>query len=348
MGNSSVPSPKRKKTVRKKRRKTLDILIYLFIALVVFTGYQPVKEYFASKLLDYTYLQYGVLEDQITTDALLIKTEQIVSGSGSSVLSPIVGEGERAANGQVIASAGFSGNKQNLRAPFAGMVSYKIDGLEGSLKPGCWEQISLSEVLKNILTQKEAAEQAQTQTNKKENKEKEEDKQEQNGDIVIENRLDSVKVIDNLREIYVYLEIPQRSSWPEMTEGTSFQLHFPNAIAEKASIMQVKDNGETRQVLFEIRTAKNLALSDRLQKCSLVLDSWKGYLAPVSAICYDEAQKPRIMVVKKNKIAWQEIEIVSQVGEQVVIQPLDGASLNTSTPIITNPERAKEGQKVYF
>ena len=106
------------------------------------TSYRPVRDYFSSKLLRYSYLQYSVLEDKINTSAFLIRTEKVIASSANGQIYPTLQEGERAASGEAVAYiTQGAGSKIVLNAPFAGIVSYQVDGLETSLTPGCWDHL---------------------------------------------------------------------------------------------------------------------------------------------------------------------------------------------------------------
>ena len=122
---------------------------------------------------------------------------------------------------------------------------------------------------------------------------------------------------------------------------------FQTECGKAGTIVEVKDAEAKRQVLLLLDSTKDLALNERLQDCGFVVDAQKGYIVPVSAICYDENKEAGVKIIKKNLVQRQAVEIVSQVGKSAMIKAKEG-SLNVSTLVITNPGRAKEGQRVYF
>lgn len=343
----------RKRKIR--RNRVLDLLAFCLLLIFGSMFFLPIKEYISGKMLDYVYLEEGVLEDKISTHGVMIYDSKVVQASGAGQWQAVVQEGERVADGELVGYLVSGSSKKPVYANSPGAVSYQIDGLEAVLTPAHADSIDLDKILALLEPVPE---------NKKANA-KDNSAAQENGSIAQEEILGTgkglFKIIDNLSDVYFFVRVDDAnrslSLEPEsqvtivlpalagqkQEDGQNIAGQTDSARKQKATVVSVLQSPNGTQVLLKIKRNDIVLSGERKVAIELVLDSIKGGIVPKKAIFYDEAGKPWVFVVKKSRVAKVEVEVVGTVGDMAAI-----SGITAGTPVITNPSLAKENQKVYF
>ena len=335
------------KTKHKKRKvqrnKTVDLLVFLLLLILVTTFFIPLKDYFAAKMLNFATVSEGVLEDKIAAEGIIIYDSKVVQASGGGEWRPIVAEGERVADGALVGYLVSGGSKKPVYAGAPGAVSYQIDGLERVLTPSQADSVDLDKIL-GLLDETEHSSQNQESSQE---------------EAVLGAGKGLFKIIDNLSDVYFLVRIKDPNKSVALEPEQRIRIRLPEGQQQKeesqtgtvevidsrlsATVVSVNQRVDGVQILFKIKRNDIVLSGERKMTVDILLDSIKGNIVPNKAIFYDQAGKPYVYVVKRSRLAIAEVEVVGTIDDMSVIE-----GLAVGTAVVTNPSLAKENQKVYF
>ncbi|HWJ02229.1 MAG TPA: HlyD family efflux transporter periplasmic adaptor subunit, partial [Verrucomicrobiae bacterium] len=138
------------KVIRWLRR----VFVYGLVILVLSLAGLWLKDIIKATQIIVVTTQKGALEAPVDIEAWVINSEQVVTSSYAGQIDKVVPEGDRARKGSLVArviSQGINGQgkgvKNDLYSPGSGLVSYRVDGLEGLFTPKNVQDWELSKFL---------------------------------------------------------------------------------------------------------------------------------------------------------------------------------------------------------
>jgi putative membrane fusion protein len=312
-----------------ERSKTL--LLIIVVLFIVFYVRGPFRAFVQQFFVKTTQVEVSVLEDKQDAEFLLIRNEKAVSSELRGTFEKSSAEGERvnkdAVVGYLTVTTGTSLEKTErlpVTAPYTGIVSYHTDGYESICNPETWPALDLNKLveLQKGLSSGKSGE------NKKE------------GAIAPGQAL--FKIMDNLAEAYIFTEIPLPEGH-ELTVGGSVALDLAEGAPGRirGTVTQLEQKNELTRLLIEMPPMPQLN-EYRKVKGSIVVKSIEGAIVDKWVLAEKEGRKG-IYLLENGIVVWQEVVIISQVGDKAVVEGLEKDDW-----IITMPAYVTEGQKLRF
>lgn len=114
---------------------TLDKKVYILIAVIVVVLFGYLSQ-FREQPPAVCITRYGRLADQFVGKGLLVRNEEVVYAPFAGKVDLSVKGGTRYPSGKRVLSIAGEAGEKNFFIPEAGIVSFAVDGLETTLKPG--------------------------------------------------------------------------------------------------------------------------------------------------------------------------------------------------------------------
>ncbi|MCL2678661.1 MAG: hypothetical protein FWE85_06380, partial [Clostridiales bacterium] len=129
---------------QKKRRKLrpADVAALLVLLIVVVLAALSLEDYVYGRMLKFTAVQSGVLEEKIYAQAIVMRQEYLLTAPIAGTFHPSMGEGDRANVNAVVGYVYGATSVLGVTTSRAGIVSFAVDGLETLLYP----YISLADI----------------------------------------------------------------------------------------------------------------------------------------------------------------------------------------------------------
>ena len=236
-------------------------------------------------------------------------------------IKPIKREGTRVAKNHVVFSV--AGNtaentsKKEFYAPISGLVSYHIDG---------YELLKTADDIRGLDF----------------NRMYEVEKSSTKKTVVSEKGERVAKVIDNLKPVLLYMNVPKLQKPVFAKVGDIVRVDFKDlGETTKATVVSMKDNPDGKTIFceFELVSASDKLLTNRVLNPEIyilkeaVLEISAGTIVPA-----DDKKTLGVFVLNDGIVAWRPLEVIDQQGELYYCK-----SLPEKTVIILNPDRVKVG-----
>lgn len=306
--------------VKRKPRNVLRKVILMIIGVYfIFAAYGFVHDLVIAGLVKVELVKSNVIQNTIPSTGLLVRNETIITSPYNGKLKILVKEGERVRVGQVVAQVRAlsldspNGEKLfNITAKKAGIVSFKIDGLE------------------EIYTQKnlKALDLNKIETLKPENHQIVEGSDIESGKPVF-------RIINNLDPVYIVTS--QADQKPFADEDSVLISWGTEGQSYRASIVERDLAGKKGLYLLSVSDYDNTLMILRKLDFKVITERYEGCVVPREAIIAKDG-KDGIYTLYKERVKWKSIEVEGRVGEQVVV-----SGINPDTPVVINPELVKEG-----
>lgn len=303
-------------------RKLVLSVITVYIALV---AYGFIKEIVVARLVNVEQVQSGVLQSSFTAEGILVRTEETVSSPRNGTIRRIAAEGERVRVGQVVAQVAVASldssngeTRYNIKAPKAGIVSYRIDGLESVYSYENLKELDLIKVEKLIAEYSEIK-----------------------SDGVVEEGKPVFRIINNLDPVYIIAtpqngqKLPEKQDSFQITSGSGDKL-FKATLAEKNFF------GKPNQILLRVANYDNGLMVLRKIKFDVVTERHEGHIIPISAIVKKE-EKEGIYTIYKERVKWKPVEVEGKSEDKAVI-----SGITPDTQVILSPEYVEEGVPLHI
>ncbi len=309
--------------VRRNPRRALRKIIILLIALYTgFLGYRFGHDLIITRLAGVEQVRLGVIQSSIPAHGILVRSEKVVAAPHSGKLKVLAAEGERVRVGEVVAQVVTESLDKpagetvfNLTAPWAGIISYHLDGLEEIYSPENIRELDLPglEQVKSKPEQFTAG-------------------------SPVEAGRPVLKIVNNLEPLYLIAFTENDLALPEKNKKNSLYLSFSQAEKElsQAVVQERNFRGRANQVLFSLNYQESLAVPRKIE-LQVITDRFEGYVVPAGAIVQKEG-KAGIYTVFKERVRWKKVEITGRAQEKVVI-----SGITPDIKVILNPEYVKEG-----
>ncbi|PKM81657.1 MAG: hypothetical protein CVU89_07835 [Firmicutes bacterium HGW-Firmicutes-14] len=311
--------------VRVKRKPTGVLRKLILLIIIIYIGlaaYRFIHDLVITRLAEVEKIQRGVIQTTIPAEAILIRNERALNAPGSGRLKVIVPEGERVRVGQVVAQVVSPSIESstgeillNISAPMAGVVSYRLDGLEEIYTPGNVHELDLEKVISFPSDTRQ---------------------------ILAGSRVEGgepvARIVNNLDPLYIFGEV-SGDIGTGIKENDSLSISFNNDDKDLYRATLVKKNlrEKSGRILLSIPYYEKELVTARRTKFWIVTDRHEGYYVPAQAIVKKDGTDG-IYTVYKEQVKWKQVEIIARIGENVAV-----SGVTPDIKVILNPEYVKEG-----
>lgn len=307
--------------VKRSPRQFIRKLVLLIISIyVVIVAYAFIRDLVVASLVQVEQVQQGIIQSTVAAEGILVRNEKTVSSPRSGTVKLIAADGERVRVGQVVAQVAVASLENsngvtlfNITAPRAGLVSYRVDGLEGVYSYKNLKELDLSKV----------------ETLKSETVEI------KSGSQVVEGK-PLFRIINNLDPVYVITKLKDGAVLPG--EKESFLINpGPEDKVFKAGIIERKFLGKPNQILLKVSNYDSTLLGGRKFNFKIITQRYEGNVIPAKAVVKKDG-KDGIYTVYKERVKWKAVEVEGKIEDKVVI-----FGVTPDIKVVLSPEYVKEG-----
>ena len=319
-------------TIRKRVRRFrgVDLFAVLILAVVFFVLLATGVRFVKYLVLDFAQAESNSLETLLPAEMIVIRSEYPIVAGVSGQFSVTRQEYDRVHSGDEIGYISWSQegyvteNQTALTAPHTGLIAYHSDGWEEVLQPETLENTDWQVVL-HAMAQEESAVAAAT------------DSELQSGRVV-------AKVIDNLADEYLFLTATHLPA--DLESGDSVSLRCRVAEETLTVTARVRErsylNNGDEYLLAVVSEEPERLYSLRHQAVEIIGGSTSGIMIPSSAVTYDKEDNTGVFCRSGRVLVFTPVEVLAVYGDITLVDGLDDLAL-----VVTNPERAHQGQRIY-
>jgi putative membrane fusion protein len=291
------------------------LLIFLALSLINYT-----KSWVEERMVKLAELEERELIATIALNGYILKDELLFFAPIAGELEIIALEGERISAGGKIANikGGYDSkfeqrSLKEILAPAAGIVSYEIDGLESILDIKNFHQLELVAIPEPGKSQNALINQ-------------------------VEKGQPVGKIINNLKPIVilVFLESEEEKKQVQLALQQNSQALFKvgDGSLQFVPVRLLKAHLGTGQGMMFFETNGFYQELYHLRKINLelVLEHYRGLVVDEQALVYEYEQPGLITVGKNSTYSWQPVDVVGQIGSELVI-----TGLKQGTNYVKNP-----------
>ena len=136
-----------------KAKKVFLVLLAVPVAAVILYGlwYLAGQKFVASLLAETVIAREGALETGLATDGGWFRREQVAAAPASGRLHWLAADGDRLSLGAPVAEIRTPGGEiHTVTAPMPGILSRRLDGLEGTLRPDSRAAVNVAALQENV------------------------------------------------------------------------------------------------------------------------------------------------------------------------------------------------------
>lgn len=307
------------KTKGKKRYLKDNIVKILLLIIVVWIVFMLINNQVRSMLIQTVEVKKTVLEDVDTGYGLLHGQEIAVLAAGDGPAERTMNEGQRVRKGNAV----FSVNGSISYASEAGLVSYQIDGLEGT--------DDLNSICSTNLETRYNTQQA--------------NQKEQTADCV--NGAAYAKIINTFDDVYLYLTMPRTAYVSGLETEQKIWVRFIDIEYEvQGRIKEILDAADgTRYLKLKLPNVKETVFQQRIYKIELPYNRFSAIAVPKTALVEKDGEKG-VYCLQKGFVFWKAVTVGQDWGESGLVVIEDG--LENGDFIVTTPHRVREGENIKF
>ncbi|AGB40814.1 hypothetical protein Halha_0846 [Halobacteroides halobius DSM 5150] len=301
-----ISYPKQEK-VNHKRKRGIVVWSIFFLICASLTSLVAINllGYHSSKVVT---ARYQMLRKEFKTNGLLIKDEEVTFASQSGRLELNVPEGTRLSAGNKILTIYNGQQKDELYNYKAGIVSYKIDGLETTLTIKSRDELTYKSFKELRSSISKVAE----------------------NDIVNIGR-PLFKIIDNFK-IYLAVLLPQNKLISYET-GDKVEIEFNNFEVRnfQGEIDMILPDKPQNVMIIKLDKFIPLFVKLRRAEVTVIKEKYYGLVLPKSALIRNKNQQLGVQVQGYVKNYFQEVEVKARIDNKVVVKgvlPGDKVLLN--------------------
>lgn len=307
--------------VRRSPRHFIRKLVLLIISIyVIFIAYSFIRDLVVAGLVQVEQVQQGFIQSTVAAEGILVRNEQTVMSPRSGSVKLLATEGERVRVGQIVAqvAAASLDNSNgvttfNITAPRAGIVSYRVDGLEDVYSYKNIKELDLTKV------ETIKAEQAEIKS----------------GTQIVEGK-PLFRIINNLDPVYIIAKLNAGAAL--LGNKESFLITpGPDDKKFRAGIVERKFMGKPNQILFKVSTYDNILLGSRKFDFKIITRRYEGNVIPAKAVVKKDG-KEGIYTLYKERVKWKAVEVGGKIEDKVVI-----SGVTPDIKVVLSPEYVKEG-----
>lgn len=314
--------------LHRRQVRVFDLLALLFLAAIAISLLTIGIRYIRFLFLDIRQVEHATTVIEQDCQMLVARSEYLIYAGQEGEFVPTLVEGQRVKEGEQIGYIQWDdGTQYPVQSSHTGLISYQIDGWETALTLegldrmdwlGIFSSIEVAEEDEIISVDPPAL---------------------SSGRIV-------AKVVDNLVEPVLVIRGIDLST--ELEVGDSFQFFFSEDVEKKTPLKAtIIEHGQLADGTYYI-FARPSQMDDhfyaiRYDEISLVNQIITGLTIPATAILWDEETKSHfVYCCSRDRIVRSEVTIQYKSDEIAVVE-----GLTLGDAIVANPERAKEGQRIF-
>lgn len=306
--------------VKRNPRHLLRKLVLTVIAVyIIIVAYGFISELVVASLVQVEQVQDGVIQSSVNAEGIVVRNEETVPSPRSGTIKFLAAEGERVRVGQVVAQVAAASldsangvTQFNITAPRAGIVSYRMDGLES-----VYSQKNLKELDLNKIETLKAEYSAVKQ-----------------GGLVEEGK-PAFRIINNLDTVYILTMLKDGQKLPE--KKNTFLINSGSDQKVFRASVEEKNFGKPNQILFTVSNYDNWLMASRKIKFIVITERYEGCVVPDSALVKKDG-KDGIYTIYKERVKWKQVTIEGKSEDKAVI-----SGITPDTKVILSPEYVKEG-----
>ncbi len=298
-----------------RRVFVVSLMIAAIFAVLFWVAYKWVWPYITNPFIDFAMLKQETLVNEVTLEALVVRSETVVRTPSGGVLHPRITGGSRVSKSTVVAVVESPGTSYPVPTPVTGVVFWDIDGLEEVLKPG--SVLTLDTVPRFSPVGFSAGDQTAK------------------GEPVF-------RVVDNLTPIHLQFNVP-RGVLPRefLAENQRWCLGFGDGQYRGRVVLVYPDDGLTKVELLLNQYPQDL-LRDRQVSCRVVTCEALGFVVPRTAVAL-RSGRPGVYTLSKDRLVWNPVRVEGQLGTDVQVS---GKGLVEGEPYVVNAWLAQDGRRI--
>jgi putative membrane fusion protein len=321
--NAVHTRPEKSGPVKSPAMKIIPAAVGLFILYIV-----AVQAWHLTRvrLAGTAFLGTGELNKVFTAEGVLVRDEAVITSPAAGLLVMLVKEGERVRAGDSIAEVktesgepGIYTRSALISAPGSGLVSSRLDGLEGVLNPA---QVNIPEAAGSGLKGKGAG----------------------NGirqDNKCEKGQPVIKIIDNLSPQIICLQAPEGFPADKIKEDGSIAVLW-NSIKFTCRITDVRNHAGGSQLVLQTYNLPPGLFNVRQASFELVGGTVSGCIVPAKSLAAKDGRQG-LYIMDKQGIRWVPAEVEGIVNQKAAIS---GDLIVPGTRYVVNPRWLLFGNRV--
>lgn len=317
---------------RRKRNRAADLLAAAILLCLLITLFNAAWRYICYLRLDFTTAKTVTETVELPVDSLILRDEFMISAPCAGIFEPVVSAGTRISVGALIGymladQPGAEAYREAVYSPRGGVVYFELDGWEEMLTVSAMMNTDWSQMLA-VWESGSVAASAESSA----------------ALPSTEAGRPVAKVIDNLVDVCAVLYA--ESAADEFIVDDTVKLCLQTELGTEEMTADVLETGALADgrnyLLVSCRSDFKDLLEKRALSGYLVGESYTGLLIDASSIVIDAEGTPGVYLVRGDSLVYTEVEIIKTIDHEVLIDGLlDGDR------VVTNPQLAKEGQRVY-
>ena len=301
------------------QRLVIILFLVSFVWVIASSAYSMIHQALietttvGAEYTDVVYSDYGFVR----------ATESLVTPETSGEVKVLAEEGERVPKNQKVFTVTTTDDngkthKKHSYAPISGIVSYKIDGYEKKTN-----MAEISELDFRAIYEKEVN-----------NRDKHSES--------AEAGVPYAKVIDNLKQVYVYMNYNTKKSKIFEEEGDVFRIRFPELNEETSgTVVKIVDNNDgSKFCKIALGQVSEEFLTHRVVETEIYQTTTAKLDLDKDTLVYQDSE-PGVYIVQNGTVVWTKVKVVSQSENRVKCE-----TLAEGTVIITNPKLVEPGDTV--
>ena len=304
---------------RIRRARWVDIIAALLLLFILYFAGSSLLSFTQYNRLQFGIAQQASMEVKEPAQMLVLRKEHMLRSGVIGEVAPQIQAGERVKDGTVIAHiVTETGVRTALTAKYSGVVSYDVDGWEEHA-PG--EKPTLKD-LDSYFTQLVDVTSA-------------DDTEE-----IITSNSGRAKIIDNLRDYQLYLQLPADADIHLL--GSKLTMYLEDGALIKGSIINKLHNDQYHYLVVSVDSSYDVLLNIRNEQVEVVTETVSGIMVPYQAVYLDADGNCGIYYKHKGRLAYTLVEVERDLGEYLQV-----SGISAGKSIVLNPAKAHVGQKVY-
>lgn len=311
--------PGSKKNGGKKGQKVALAIAAAAVAILLLQALFTLGHNFvAARFIQTVVADEGVLETVLPVKGAIAREERLVAAPATGILSWLADEGEKVAVGKDIARISLAdGRIVTISAPVPGLLSFQLDGLEGTLVPHGLASVSTNFLEELVPSQRRT----------------------ESGDMVSQGSLVG-KIIDSFAW-YFLASVPAEEVRGLDGAGTCrARFPFSRGEAVRGRLAYWGEEGDRVLLALEFDVDLDGYLNERFIEAEIVLKQTSGVVLPASALETRE-DGTGVYTLEKGTVRFRPVEVLAEVDGEVAV-----SGIPPGLSVITNPALVREGQRL--
>ncbi len=340
---------KRKSTRKIAKNRCADGIAAIFLLVLATILLYNLVAYLQSAMLDFSQVAYTTISQSVQGEIVTLRKEYVIEAAQPGVFTPTLAEGEKVKKNGCIGTLQQEGDQSltpstyQVYAKESGLLSYQLDGWENILLPESADQFDWLQTLELLRSQFGQAE--ETLSNGDDSAINSSDPQAKDDVPNLASGRPLAKVVDNLGNytLFFYGENGvDLSDYPAQTKVDLCLNVIDESMSVNATVLEygaLSDGSD--YLLLSVSATVQLLFEQRYGLAKIMGERIEGYAVPQEAVIEIDG-KPYIYLRVKNNLVRKEAEIICENETMVMIKDITATDF-----VVTNPGKARDGQKIY-